>query len=260
MAGMDVRRRFSFLFAMVCAAALLSFGCAASTRVTPASTHIEQEIESAPLTTTTKEITGFTPDGKPITKETTVAQPGVVKQRVKGEAVGAGASATGDKLDQKIDSGAPTLNLPGVGKGSGGSTYGDFSASVAGISVFYVVGGLMILCGVASLALKQFGNTTGIWLIAGGIALAMIGLYPIVGVFILLGVLAVGTWKLLHLDKNAKSMTEALRTLWSAVKTTGTEATVAAAIPTHSEGNEPSIIADIDRKDWPNTTIPGASK
>ena len=248
----------ALVVATLVAAMFFGPGCAASTRVTPASTAIEQQIESAPRTTTTKRITGFTPDGKPITEETTVAEPGVVRSRVVGTATGAGASATGDKLDQKIDSGAPTLNLPGVGKGSGGGFSGDMNASVGGVSVFYLVGGMVILAGVASLALKKFNPMTGVCLIAGGIALAMIGVYPAIGVLILIGVVVLGVVKLMHADQAGKSANEALRTLWAAVKTSGGDvvAKVGAKIDEHSDGhNEAGVIASIDRMDWPSNPI-----
>lgn len=224
-------------------------GCEATTRVTPASTHIEQEVESAPRTTTTKRITGFTPDGNPITEETTVSEPGVTRQRLYGEATGAGASATGDKLDQQIDSGAPTLNLPGVGKGSGGSVSGDVTASVAGISVFIILGGLCVLGGIASFALQLYPRT-GIGLLAVGGCLITVGLFPWLWWLLLaVGLIAVGLY--LWAERNGKSMHEAVRAVAAGIADLPGDLQNAAkdAIGRHADDRDKATIKAVKKAD-----------
>jgi len=252
-AGWTFRWGLEVLIAVVIAglvaAMLFGSGCAASTRVTPASTHIEQEVESAPRTTTTKRITGFTPDGKPITEETTVAEPGVVKQRVKGEATGAGASASGDKLDQKIDSGAPTLNLPGVGKGSGGSVSGDVTASIAGVSIFIILGGVCVLGGIACFAMQLYLRA-GVGLLAIGGCLIAVGLFPWLWWLLLaVGVVAVALY--VWAERNGKSMHEAVRAVAAGVEDLAgdVQSQVKTAIGRHADARDKAVIKSIKKSD-----------
>lgn len=231
------------------AAMLFGSGCAASTRVTPASTAIQQETESTPRTTTTKRITGFTPDGKPITEEVTVAEPGVVKSRVVGTATGAGAQATGDKLDQKIDSGAPTLNLPGVGKGSGGSVSGDVTASIAGVSVFIILGGLCVLGGVACFAMQLYPRA-GIGLLAVGGCFIAVGIFPWLW-WLLLAVGVVGVGLYVWAERNHKSMREAVRAVAAGIEDLPGEIKARAkeAIGNHADAKDKSAIKAVKRAD-----------
>jgi hypothetical protein len=236
--------------ALLLAAILLGVaGCEATTRVTPASTHIEQEIESAPRTTTTKKVTGFTPDGNPITEETTVSEPVVTRQRLYGEATGAGASATGDKLDQQIDSGAPTLNLPGVGKGSGGSTSGTITAAVAGISVFIILGCLCILGGIAGFALQLYPRTS-LGLLAIGGCLITVGLFPWLW-YLLLGVGALALLLYLWAERRGKSMHEALRAVTAGISDLPGDLQNAAkaAIARHADDRDKSTIKAVKKAD-----------
>jgi len=242
------------LIALVLAALAASMffggsGCAASTKVTPASTAIQQETESIPRTTTTKRIVDFTPDGKPITEEVTIAEPGVVKSRVTGTATGAGASATGDKLDQQFDSGAPTLNLPGVGKGSGGSASGDMTASIAGISVFIILGGLCVLGGIASFALQLYPRT-GIGLIAVGGCLIAVGLFPWLWWLLLVaGVLALALY--IWAERHGKSMHEAVRAVTAGISDLpgDLQSAAKAAIGRHADARDKATIKAVKRSD-----------
>lgn len=243
------------IFAAITAALLLATlllgvaGCEATTRVTPASTHIEQEIESAPRTTTTKKVTGFTPDGNPITEETTVSEPVVTRQRLYGEATGAGASATGDKLDQQIDSGAPTLNLPGVGKGSGGSTSGTITAAVAGISVFIILGCLCILGGIAGFALQLYRRAS-IGLMAVGGCLIAVGLFPWLWWLLLVaGAAAIALY--LWAERNGKSMHEAVRAVTAGISDLPGDLQNAAkdAIGRHADERDKSTIKAVKKAD-----------
>lgn len=240
----------ALIVAVLLTAMLFGSGCdRARTSVTPASTTIQQEVESAPRTTTTKEITGFTPDGKPITKETTVAEPGVIKQRLKGEATGAGASATGDKLDQKIDSGAPTLNLPGVGKGSGGSVSGDSTASIAGVSIFIILGGLCVLGGVASFALQLYPRT-GIGLLAIGGCFIAVGIFPWL-LWLLVGAGVVAVLLYLWAERHGKSMHEAVRAVTAGISDLPGDLQNAAkaAIGRHADDRDKATIKSVKKAD-----------
>ena len=224
-------------------------GCSASTRVTPATTTIQQETDSTPRTTTTTRVTGFTDDGKPLTEAVTVAEPGVVKSRVVGTATGAGASATGDKLDQQFDSGAPTLNLPGVGKGSGGSASGDMTASVAGISVFIILGGLCVLGGIVSFALQLYPRT-GIGLMAIGGCFIAVGLFPWLWWLLLVagvGALLLYVWA----ERNHKSMREAVRAVAAGIEDLPGEIKARAkeAIGSHADARDKATIKAIKRAD-----------
>lgn len=238
------------LLALILLAAIIfGSGCGASTRVTPATTAIQQETESTPRTTTTKKITGFTPDGHPITEEVTVAEPGVVKSRVVGTATGAGASATGDKLDQQFDSGAPTLNLPGVGKGSGGSASGDMTASIAGISVFIILGGLCVLGGIASFALQLYPRTS-IGLIAVGGCFIAVGLFPWLWWLLLVaGVLALALY--IWAERHGKSMHEAVRAVTAGISDlpSDLQSAAKAAIGRHADARDKATIKSIKRAD-----------
>lgn len=226
-----------------------SGGCGASTRVTPATTAIQQETESTPRTTTTRRITGFAADGTPITEETTVAEPGVVKSRVVGTATGAGASATGDKLDQKFDSGAPTLNLPGIGKGSGGTASGDMTASIAGISVFIILGSLCLLGGIASFALQLYPRT-GVGLIAVGGCLIAVGIFPwLWWLLLVVGVLALILY--IWAERHGKSMHEAVRAVAAGISDLpgDVQSIAKAAIGRHADARDKATIKSVKRDD-----------
>lgn len=242
---------FAALIAAVLLTAILlsSTGCGATTRVTPASTHIEQEIESAPRTTTTKKVTGFTPEGNPITEETTVSEPVVTRQRLYGEATGAGASATGDKLDQQIDSGAPTLNLPGVGKGSGGSVSGDATASIAGVSVFIILGVLCLLGGIAGLALQLYRRAS-IGLLAVGGCFIAVGLFPWLWWLLLVAGIA-SILFYLWAERRGKSMHEALRAVTAGISDLPGDLQNAAkaAIARHADERDKSTIKAVKKAD-----------
>lgn len=224
-------------------------GCGATTRVTPASTHIEQEAEYAPKVAVNERVVGFTPEGKPLTEKITVSEPGVVKKRVKGEATGAGASANGDKLDQKFDSGAPTLNLPDVGKGSGGSVSGDSTASIAGISIFIILGGLCVLGGVASFALQLYPRT-GIGLLAIGGCLIAVGIFPWLWWLLLaVGLIAVGLY--LWAERHGKSMHEAVRAVTAGISDLpgDLQSAAKAAIARHADDRDKATIKAVKKAD-----------
>jgi hypothetical protein len=245
--GLEVM--IAVVIAGLVAAMMFGGGCTASTRVTPASTHIEQEVESAPRTTTTKRITGFTPDGSPITEETTVSEPGVTRQRLYGEATGAGASATGDKLDQQIDSGAPTLNLPGVGRGSGGSVSGDVSASIAGVSVFVILGGVCVLGGIACFAMQLYPRA-GVGLLAIGGCLIAVGLFPWLWWLLLaVGVVAVALY--VWAERNGKSMHEAVRAVAAGVEdlSDDVKSKVKDRIRFHADARDKAVIKNVKKAD-----------
>jgi hypothetical protein len=178
-----------------------------------------------------------------------VAEPGVVKQRVKGEATGAGAQATGDKLDQKIDSGAPTLNLPGVGKGSGGSVSGDVTASVAGVSVFVILGGLCVLGGIACFAMQLYVRA-GVGLLAVGGCFIAVGLFPWLWWLLLVaGVVAVALY--VWAERNGKSMHEAVRAVAAGVEdlSDDVKAKVKERIRFQADARDKAVIKSIKKAD-----------
>lgn len=224
-------------------------GCAATTRVTPASTAIQQETESAQKVTTTKRVVGYTQEGNPLTEETTITEPGVVKSRVTGTATGAGAQATGDKLDQKIESSAPMLNLPGIGEGSGGSVSGDVTASIAGISVFIILGALCILGGIACLALQLY-TRPAVGLMALGGCFIAVGLFPWLWWLLLVAGVA-GLVLYIWAERNHKSMREAVRAVTAGISDLPGDLQNAAknAIGRHADARDKAAIKSIKRAD-----------
>lgn len=160
------------------------------------------------------------PKGTPVQIETSTTT-----NQASGQ--GASAQATGDKLDQKIDSSAPTVVLPGVAA-NGGSTNASQHSEVSGTMwyrVLLIIAGIGCLLGAAWKALKTVPPEwdTAIGLAAAGGVLIACGLFPWLLYLLVLGVILAGLSHFLP-DKAKAAIAARLQAVTGAATTSTKEA------------------------------------
>lgn len=152
-------------------AVLLLSGCQSSSTITPGST----SLRSVERVTTTDPATGAT-----VTRE----------REAIGTATGAGARASGDKIDQDVSSTAPKLTVPGATASAGGF---DSDTAATSDSARWIVLGLGVLCLFAGGAGIYFG-VRALAIVGGAVGALLIvaGIYPALLLWLLLAGIAVG--------------------------------------------------------------------
>lgn len=178
-------------YVLACAGALglvsiFLFACASQSRteVRPATTTVLSETkEKAPVVTDTTKFIEH-PDGtrEHVQQKETAGPETEVKQ--KAEAIGAGVSASGDKVNERLAQGPAVLNIPGGPSATGGGFSFDAKLSTLNSSKTAFWGGIVVLLvGVGAFLLRLRGV---------GIALGVVGLGMILFPDFIILVLVVG--------------------------------------------------------------------
>lgn len=189
------------------------------------------------------------PPGTPVEIQTSTTE-----QTADGQ--GASGQSTGDKATQTIDSGAPTVALPGVAA-NGGATHATQTAEVTHALWFrIIVGAIGLLIAAAGALGLYFGHAlrAGAGTIAIGLGLAAAALWPDFALFVLLGVAIYGAVSLWTTGDLAAKFKEALRAVAAGVSDFSATNTPAAsglltAIGNHADATDKTVIKAIRKAD-----------
>lgn len=128
---------------IVLAGCSLLGGSPARTEVRPGSVTVKQETVTTPEVVKTIETKK---DGATVAVETVRTAP-TVSTKTEGVSVGAGAKASGDKLNEAMTGSPPALDLPGIGGGTGGGIERTFKGSAIASNPLAWLGGLAFIAG-----------------------------------------------------------------------------------------------------------------